>query len=142
MNINHPVSPDKEAKMATKRKRQVSVDTMVRLFMKSYDIPTKKDIDKVLARIDRLEKLVLNVSSLQGKRLRGVGRRGSPGQTLPVVTATDMVLDVTKKNKNGVCFKEIQSQTGFNEKKIQNIIFRLDKLGKIKRINRGIYTAV
>ena len=128
--------------MEKQKARRVSVDTMVRFFLKYYDIPTKKDVDKIIARIDRLEKLVLNVSSLQGKRMRGVGRRGSPGQTLPVVTATDMVLDVTKKNKNGVGFKEIQSQTGFNEKKIRNIIFRLDKLGKIKRINRGIYTAV
>ena len=85
---------------------------------------------------------MLNVSSLQGKRLRGVGQRGSTGQPIPVVTATDMVLGVTKKYKNGVGFKEIQSQTGFDEKKIRNIIFRLDKLGKIKRINRGIYTAV
>ena len=31
---------------------------------------------------------------------------------------------------------------GFDEKKIRNIIFHLDKLGKIKRINRRNYLAV
>ena len=55
---------------------------------------------------------------------------------------TDMVLDVIKRYKSGVGFKEIQSQTGFEEKKVRNIIFRLDKIGKIRRVSRGIYVAV
>ena len=127
--------------MARKKGKQVSVDTMVRFFMRAYDIPTKRDVDKILARIDRLEQLVLNVSSQQGERMRGTAPSGSIGLALPVVTATDMVLDVTKRFKSGVGFKEIQAQTGFGEKKIRNIIFRLDKLGRIKRIERGVYTA-
>lgn len=128
--------------MARKKERQVSVDTMVRLFLKTYDIPTKKDLDKIITRLDRLEKLALNVSSLQGQRLRGTARRDAGKRARSVVTATDMVLDVTKRHRGGVGFKEIQSQTGFQEKTIRNIIFRLDKLGRIKRVNRGIYTAV
>jgi DNA-binding transcriptional regulator PaaX len=38
-------------------------------------------------------------------------------------------------------FAEIQAKTGFDEKKIRNIIFRLNKTGKIKRKTRGIYVA-
>ena len=127
--------------MDRKKAKRVSVDSMVRFFLKSYDIPTKKDVDKIIAHIDRLEKLVLNISSLQDPGLRGTAQRGSIGQPRSVVTATDMVLDITKRNRRGVSFKDIQSQTGFNEKKIRNIIYRLDKIGKIKRIVRGIYTA-
>ena len=129
--------------METKQTRQVSVNSMVRLFLKTYDIPTKKDVDRIMDRIDRLEKLVLNVASMQDQRLRGTARRTTGGRKpRPVVTATDMVLGVTKMHRSGVGFKEIQHQTGFGEKKIRNIIFRLDKLGKIKRVERGIYTAV
>jgi hypothetical protein len=140
--FNKPTTWNKEALMAKTKGKQVSLDTMVRYFMKTYNIATRKDVDKILDRIDRLEKLVLNVSSLKGQRLRGT-RLGPPGvRARSVLTATDMVLGVTKRYKSGVGFKEIQSQTGFEEKKIRNIIFRLDKLGKIERVNRGTYRAV
>ena len=128
--------------MTRKKGKQVSFDTMVKFFMKNYNIPTRKDVDKIMARIDRLEKLVLNVSNLRGQRLRGTDMGGSGGRSRSVLTATDMVLDVIKRYKKGVGFKEIQAQTGFEEKKIRNIIFRLDKIGKIQRVGRGIYTAV
>lgn len=128
--------------MTRKKGKQVSFDTMVKFFMKNYNIPTRKDVDKIMARIDRLEKLVLNVSSLRGQRLRGTDASSTASRTRSVLTATDIVLDVIKRYKKGVGFKEIQTQTGFEEKKIRNIIFRLDKIGKIKRVGRGIYTAV
>lgn len=128
--------------MTRRRGKQVSFDTMVKFFMKSYNIPTRKDVDKIIARIDRLEKLILNLSALKGQRLRGTDMGFAGGRAKSVLTATDMVLDVIRRYKNGVGFKEIQAQTGFEEKKIRNIIFRLDKIGKIKRISRGIYVAV
>lgn len=128
--------------MNRKKGKQVSFDTMVKFFMKNYNIPTGKDVDKIIARIDRLEKLILNLSSLKGQRLRGTDLGGAGGRTRSVLTATDMVLDVIKRYKSGVGFKEIQTQTGFEEKKVRNIIFRLDKIGKIRRVSRGIYVAV
>ena len=128
--------------MNRRKGKQVSFDTMVKIFMKSYNIPTRKDVDKIIARIDRLEKLILNVSALKGQRLRGTDMGFSGARAKSVLTATDMVLDVIRRYKNGVGFKEIQAQTGFEEKKIRNIIFRLDKIGKIKRVSRGIYVAV
>jgi len=51
-------------------------------------------------------------------------------------------LDVIKRSKQGTGFADIQAKTGFEEKKIRNIIFRLNKIGKIKRKSRGIYIAV
>ena len=42
---------------------------------------------------------------------------------------------------DGLGFAEIQAKTAFDEKKIRNIIFRLNKTGKIKRKSRGIYIA-
>jgi Fic family protein len=128
--------------MTRKKGKQVSFDTMVKFFMKNYNIPTRKDVEKIMDRIDRLEKLVLNVSSLKGQRLRGTDMGGPGNRVRSVLTATDMVLDVIKRYKKGVGFKEIQAQTGFEEKKIRNIIFRLDKIGKIQRVGRGIYTIV
>ena len=128
--------------MNRKRERRVSLDAMTRFILKSYDIPTKKDVEKIIARIDQIEKLVVNGLTPNDQGLEEDTRRDKNAQHRSVVTATDMVLGITKTYENGVSFKEIQLQTGFNEKKIRNIIFRLDKLGKIKRVDRGTYTAV
>jgi DNA-binding transcriptional regulator PaaX len=57
------------------------------------------------------------------------------------LTAVDIVLDTIKNSNQGLGFVEIQAKTGFDEKKIRNIIFRLNKTGKIKRKQRGIYIA-
>jgi DNA-binding IclR family transcriptional regulator len=52
-----------------------------------------------------------------------------------------MVLEVIKRFKNGIEFSEIQERTGFGEKKLRNIIYRLHKMKKIARKSRGIYIA-
>ncbi|MDJ0828480.1 MAG: hypothetical protein QNI92_01445, partial [Desulfobacterales bacterium] len=56
-------------------------------------------------------------------------------------TASDTVLNVIKRFKQGIGFAQIQARTTYDEKKLRNIIFRLHKLGKITRKSRGIYTA-
>ena len=44
--------------MAMKKRKQVSFDAMVKFFMQYYNIPTKKDIEKLMNKMDRLEKLI------------------------------------------------------------------------------------
>jgi predicted transcriptional regulator of viral defense system len=39
----------------------------------------------------------------------------------------------------GIDFKTIMKTTGFEDKKLRNIIYRLDSLGKIERVRRGSY---
>jgi hypothetical protein len=55
------------------------------------------------------------------------------------MTATDQVLKIIKKSKKGIEVPALVNKTGFNDKKIQNILFRNYKLGRIKRVNRGKY---
>jgi hypothetical protein len=58
------------------------------------------------------------------------------------MTASDMVLEIIRQaGDEGAGFLEIQDKTGFGEKKIRNIVFRLNKLERIKRKNRGVYVA-
>jgi hypothetical protein len=45
--------------MPTKKGKTISFDAMVKFFMQNYNIPTKKDVDKVMAKLDRLENLVI-----------------------------------------------------------------------------------
>ncbi len=121
--------------MPRRKGKSVSFDAMVKFFMHTYNIPTKQDIDRISARLDRIERLIVNTSATRGRRNHGTKTAGKA----TAVTAADNVLEIVRRYKDGVGFAEIQLQTGFGEKKLRNIIFRLNKLGKIKRKSRGIY---
>ena len=122
--------------MSRKRGNGISFDAMVKFFMQNYNIPTKKDVDRIMAKLDRLENLMMAGMASGGYPLkRQVGRRKT------AVTAVDMVFETIKRSRKGLGFADIQAKTGFGEKKIRNIIFRLYKIGKIKRKSRGIYVA-
>jgi hypothetical protein len=58
------------------------------------------------------------------------------------VTATDQVLNIINRLKKGVDTATLMKKTGFDEKKVRNIIFRTLKQGKIKKADRGIYVGV
>ena len=57
----------------------------------------------------------------------------------PQTTATDKILIIIKKSKKGVDVPTLKKKTGFDDKKVRNIIFRASKEGKIKKSGRGIY---
>jgi hypothetical protein len=56
-----------------------------------------------------------------------------------VVTSTDKVLAIIKRSKKGVDVPTLKKKTGFEDKKVRNIVFRAAKEGKIKKAGRGIY---
>lgn len=121
--------------MPKKKGKTPSFEAMVKLFMRQYSIPTKKDVDRLMAKLDHLENLIKQSTSSP----ETAGGRGSRRKT--ALTAIDVVLDAIKRSKQGIGFAAIQTKTGFDEKKIRNIIFRLNKIGKIKRKSRGVYIA-
>ena len=55
------------------------------------------------------------------------------------MTAADSVLRIISKSKKGVSTAAIIEQTGYNQKKVANIIYRLKNQGKIKTVQKGIY---
>ena len=120
--------------MQKRKGKTVSFDAMVKFFMQNYNIPTKKDVDRLMAKLDRLENLIK--AAMASDRYPP---KGSAGTRKTAVTAVDLVFDVIKRSRKGLSFADIQAKTGFGEKKIRNIIFRLNKIGKIKRKSRGIY---
>ena len=119
--------------MPRRKGKSISFDAMVKFFMHNYEIPTKRDVEKLMARMDRLESLL--VAAPPAGRSKGSRRHAA-------VPAADAVLEVIKRSKQGLKFVDIRTKTGFVDKKIRNIIFRLHKLGKIKRHSRGVYIAI
>ena len=120
--------------MPRKKGKTISFDAMVKFFMQNYNIPTKKDVDLLIARLDRLENLIQSTIGANHAKSYPIRRKSA-------YTAVDIVLDTIKRSKQGINFAQIQAKTGFDEKKIRNIIFRLNKTGRIKRKSRGVYIA-
>ena len=58
------------------------------------------------------------------------------------ITATDQVLKIINRSKKGVDTATLMKKTGFNQKKVTNILQRSFKAGKIKRADKGIYVGV
>ena len=122
--------------MARKKGKSISFDAMVKFFLHTYEIPTTRDVDKLMARLARLESLIA-AGPVAAPAGRSRGARRGKG-----VPAAEAVLETIKRSKQGLKFADIQTKTGFADKKIRNIIFRLNKLGKIKRHSRGVYIAI
>ncbi|MDY6906156.1 MAG: hypothetical protein SWH61_15905 [Thermodesulfobacteriota bacterium] len=126
-----------------KKARQVTVDAAMKSLIRDFGIPTKKDIDKLHAKIDRLETMLKKATSGSGVKAAGArqkpGPKGASGARR--MSATNVVLDTIKRSKKGADIASLQTKTGFDEKKLRNIIFRLHKLGQIQRVQRGVYAA-
>ena len=57
-------------------------------------------------------------------------------------TDTDRVLAIINRSKKGVDTAALVKKTGFNQKKVRNILNRTYKQGKITRVAKGIYVGV
>ena len=66
-----------------------------------------------------------------------VAKKTAPKKTQ--ATATDIVLAIVNRSKKGVDSANIMKKTGFDKKKVANIVFRLRKKGKIKNVKEGVY---
>ncbi|MDO9111723.1 MAG: hypothetical protein Q7U40_13775 [Desulfatirhabdiaceae bacterium] len=131
--------------MAKRSGKSVSFDAMIKFFMIRFEIPTRQDIQKIVTRLDQLEKTIKK-NAFCGKSKRsgsskvggGNARMSASGQTS---NASDVILKAIKGSAQGLDYAGIFEITQFDEKKIRNILHRLHKTGKIQRKQRGLYIA-
>jgi len=125
--------------MVKKKGKSVSFDAMVKFFLQHYHIPSKKDFEQISIKLDRLEMLIL---AQQDSKPANNPSQTKASNRKNTMSASDTVLDIVKRFRKGVGFADIQARTGYDDKKLRNIIFRLNKMKKITRVGRGIYIAV
>jgi predicted GIY-YIG superfamily endonuclease len=70
---------------------------------------------------------------------KAVAKKKAPAKKVAKVTAADAVLKVVNRTKKGINTADLMKKTGFDNKKVANIIFKLKKQGKIKNPEKGIY---
>lgn len=107
-----------------------------------------KKTDKLIKAVDKFEKKKA-AAKRKGKarpakkaRPSKAAAKRSRAKKAKSLTATDQVLKTIKKSKKGVDVSTLVRKTGFDDKKVRNIINRLLKQGKIKRVDRGVYAGV
>ncbi len=116
-----------------KTRKSITFQSAIKLFMRDYNIPTKKDVDRLMAKLDRLEELI---RSMPGSGVRRPYKKGGRA------TATDRVLSVIQEFEQGVAFAVIKDRMEFEEKKLRNILYRLKKTGRIRQLRRGVYAPI
>ncbi len=101
-------------------------------------------MEKLISSAEKSEKPTTGKKTT-AKSVKVKTTKRSPAQKAPAKkktappTATDQVLKIINRSKKGVDTKTLMKKTGFDQKKVWNILQRTYKQGKIKRVEKGIY---
>lgn len=104
-----------------------------------------KDLQVVLKSLksatDRVEKLMKKVEELDKPKVSKTPKaKASPKAKVPKkISDSDTVLAIVKRYKKGVDGATLRKKTGFEGRKMRDIIYRLKKRGKIKTVDKGVY---
>jgi cell division protein FtsN len=111
----------------------------------------KKDITAIGKKLEKLLKEVEKSETKPTKPSKAKSVKAKPTKKAPKapakkkavkVTATDQVLNIINRLKKGADTAYLMKMTGFDKKKVTNILQRTFKQGKIKRAEKGIYVGV
>lgn len=105
----------------------------------------KKDLQAVLKSLkqatEKTENLMKKVEKLdkplasKKPRVKALSKAKTPKK----VSDSDAVLAIIKRYKKGVDGATLRKKTGFEGRKMRDIVYRLKKRGKIKTVGKGIY---
>ena len=106
---------------------------------------TKRDLQSLQRQFKALENKMDKLIAAAGKSEKPRATKKASAKKVPAAnraakpTATDQVLNIIKRSKKGVNAATLMTKTGFDLKKVRNILQRTYKQGKIKRVEKGIY---
>jgi predicted Rossmann fold nucleotide-binding protein DprA/Smf involved in DNA uptake len=99
-----------------------------------------KQIEKLAAALEKAEKPKTKSVTTKTKAKAVITKK------VPVTAAkktdTDKLLAIINRSKKGVDTATLMKKTGFNQKKVRNMLNRTYKQGKITRVEKGIYVGV
>ncbi|MDY6839623.1 MAG: hypothetical protein SWH78_16800 [Thermodesulfobacteriota bacterium] len=102
-----------------------------------------KTTDRLVKAVDKLEKAQAKAKTtkeLPTRRIKGTAKKKPSARRVKSLSATDQVLKIVNRSKKGVNVSTLVKKTGYDTKKVSDIVYRASKQGKIKRAGRGVYT--
>jgi len=88
-------------------------------------------------RPDREVKTETPKAKTAGERAKKTTPQGKKG-----TAASDIVYEIFDRAKGPVDIAILAEKTGFEKKKLHNIIYRLKSQGKVKSVGKGVYSKV
>jgi predicted Rossmann fold nucleotide-binding protein DprA/Smf involved in DNA uptake len=125
-----------------------------RQLMKDLDVFLKTVVDGMKVMAQGIETLAEKLDTIAKARLDETPKRkaeAKPARKAPAkpkkpvqkkekpATAAETVLSIINRSKKGVDTATLMKKTGYNQKKIANLVFKLRKQGKIKNVAKGVY---
>ena len=105
-----------------------------------------KELTKLVKQIENLTETLGKAEKPAVKSVKTKTKAKAVTKKAPVKvgkkTDTDKVLEILNRSKKGVDTATLMKKTGFDQKKVRNMLQRTYKQGKITRIEKGIYVGV
>jgi predicted Rossmann fold nucleotide-binding protein DprA/Smf involved in DNA uptake len=124
----------------------------------------KQDLKKLQRELNKLakqtEKIATSLNKLEAKKpakparatktkavAKKAVKKAVPAKKAPAkkktskVSDTQKVVDLVKGSDHSMDVRTLREKTGFNAKKISNILYKATKDGKVKSVGRGLYAA-
>ena len=99
-----------------------------------------KDLKKLTQKTDKMIKGLEKPDKAQAVKKPKAKKAGKPvAKKVKKVAAGEAVLAIIKRSRKGVDQATLINKTGFKDKKVRDITYRLRKQGKIKRDRKGLY---
>ena len=132
---------------ALKRKENGMTISKKDLLALNKDIKAlERKMEKLIREFDKSKKAKVTKKAtakpVKAKTIKRLPAKKAHAKKRPAkLTATDKVLRIINRSKKGVDVATLMKKTGFDNKKISNILHRTYKQGKIKRVEKGIYVS-
>jgi predicted transcriptional regulator len=115
-------------------KEYPNFETLISGFLSKLELATKSDVHSLMERIDQLEQMIASVGTKSN--IRPIQKtKAAPNQRI-----SDQVLDILSKSNSPMTYAQLKEVSNFDEKSLRNVIYRLNKLGRIETVKRGQYT--
>jgi putative endonuclease len=147
--VGQEMTKSEALKLEYRIKRLPSDQKIIQLTKKESEMSvTKRDLQSLKRQFKAIEKKMEKLIAAAERSDKPRAAKKAPAKKAPVTrktaqpTATDQVLNIIKRSKKGVNAATLMTKTGFDLKKVKNILQRTYKQGKIKRVGKGIYLGV
>jgi ElaB/YqjD/DUF883 family membrane-anchored ribosome-binding protein len=98
-----------------------------------------KELQILADKVERWLKMLDKYEKPKAKPVKAKAVKKTPVKKTKPATAVDTVHAIINRYKKGVGTAALMEKTGYNQKKIANLVFKLRKQGKIKTVVKGVY---
>jgi predicted Rossmann fold nucleotide-binding protein DprA/Smf involved in DNA uptake len=101
-----------------------------------------RELTKAAKEVEKLAGKLEAQTKAKAKPVKKTAGKNVSKKTVNQPTAADTVYKVIVRYKKGANMATIKQKTGYDNKKIHNLVYKLKKLGKIKSEAKGVYVRV